>query len=538
MRRRELLLGGAAAGAMLALTPRTGFARSLLATAEGGATSRASRLFPGEALRLAHADLHNHTLLSDGAAGADDAFAQLRAAGLDVASLTDHAVFGSIVQDSVCDSCSALAGIDEAGWAKLGQLAQAADAPEHFVAIRGFEWTTQHLGHINVWFSEQWIDSLTTGSLADPEALLSFVAPALPDLGGATELVEQLTELLPPTTSIDGFYDWLQRPVAGTGFGGGGADALAGFNHPNEAGNFDEYRFFGQVVDRLVSVELLNSFDDYLYRGTADGKESPLNAVLNAGWRVGALGVTDEHGGAFTVPEGKGRAGLWVSSLTRDGVREALAARRFFATRLAGLRLDATAAGVRMGGELAHRAGPVAVEVDLDKGPEWYGKRLLAQVLVAGPAGGMPAIAHAAEVVVPGPSEPVVRFEVPLDAATSPWAVLRITDPDRPAHGAATGPYASLGDTVAYASPWFLRPDLAPGAPVPAAEPVAAVPADPATGRRTLPATGGSNGAAGAVAAAGAALAARYLAGAHDAGLGHHHGPDAHPGHHRHHSDR
>ncbi|HTF60461.1 MAG TPA: hypothetical protein VK713_11195, partial [Actinomycetes bacterium] len=49
-------------------------------------TSRVSRLFPGS--WLAHADLHNHTWLSDGAGDPRLAFASMRAAGLDVAALT------------------------------------------------------------------------------------------------------------------------------------------------------------------------------------------------------------------------------------------------------------------------------------------------------------------------------------------------------------------------------------------------------------------------------------------------------------------
>lgn len=518
MRRRELLLGGAAAGALLALRPPDAFARSFLRTAVGGATSRASRLFPDDGLRLAHADLHNHTLLSDGAGRADEAFAQLRTAGLDVASLTDHAVFGSVVQDSLCDGCSAASGIDENGWSTLGQVAQAADVPDEFVAIRGFEWTTPHLGHINVWFSEQWIDALNTGSLAGPEAALAFCRDNVEPSRAVLDPLIPLFQSLPTATSIDGFYDWLSRPPGGTGFGGGGADALAGFNHPNEYGNFEEYKFFGNVADRVVSVELLNRFDDYLFRGTAEGKESPLNAVLNAGWKVGALGVTDEHGNRFDVEEGKGRAGLWVRSLTRDGVREALAARRFYATRLAGLRLDAAAGGARMGSDLVHRRGPVTVVVDVGKGPEWYGKRLLAQVLVAGPAGGMPVIARTAELVVPGPDAGLPSFDVDLDVETSPWAVLRLTDPEAPAHAAATGDFAAAGDVVAYASPWFLKAEgaaagSAAGPPAPAA-----VAVDAATGA-TLAASGGSAPVGAAIAAAGAALAARWLA----RSPGHHH---------------
>jgi hypothetical protein len=529
VRRRELLLGGAAAGALLALTPRSSFARSVLVAADGGATSRASRLFPGESLRLAHADLHNHTLLSDGAADVEDAFSQLRAAGLDVASLTDHAVFGSLVGDSTCGDCSFLSGIDDGSWARTAELADGANVPDQFVALRGFEWTTPHLGHINVWFSEQWIDALSTGSLVDPDALTDYVGQEVQDL---ETLMALLAPVTPPTSTIDGFYAWLQRPVTGTGLGGGGADALAGFNHPNFAGNFNDYQLFGAVSDRMVSVELLNGHDDYLFAGVDAGKESPVNGILNAGWRVGALGVTDEHGPVFDVADGKARAGLWVSTLERDGVREALDARRFFATRHAGLRFDATAAGVRMGADLPHRSGPVPIAVDIDRGPAWHGKALLASVMVAGPSGGMPVLAHVEEVVVPGPDQPVLSFSVELDAAESPWAVLRLTDPEVPAPTAAPGAYGSLGDTVAYASPWFLRPDLAPTTTV--APTPAVVPVDPSTGRQ-LPATGSADRGrlAAAVAAAGAALAARSLARAHDVGLAHAHADDGH--HHGHH---
>jgi hypothetical protein len=496
---------------MLVAAPTTAHAYRFLRTAAGGATSRASRLFPGSPMVVAHADLHNHTLISDGAGRAEDAFAMLRDAGMDVASLTDHTVFGSLAGDSVCGDCSAILGMDDPGWHTHGQLADQAYAPGEFVAMRGFEWTSPHLGHINVWFSEQWIDPLSTGSLLDPDAALSF----LEDSAGETihDLLVELDPIVsavPHITSIDGFYDWLAAPVTGTGVGGGGADAIAGFNHPNNYGNFENFQFFGHAADRVVSCELFNNRTDYLYVGTDEGEANPLNACLNAGWRVGMLGVTDEHGSQFDVVEGKGRAGLWVTELTRDGVREALEARRFYATRLAGLRLDTTAGGARMGESVDHRSGPVHIELDIDKGPEWYGKPLLAQVLTTAPGGAFPTIAGVHEFVVPTPDQPVVAFDVELSADDTPWALLRVTDPERPADSRAPGAYASFGDGVAYASPWWLRPGEATG---PIADPGPATrAADPATGR-TLPATGaGAAGLAAGAAAASAALVARWLA--------------------------
>ena len=89
---------------------------------------------------LFHADLHNHTLLSDGDGEAEAAFASMRAAGLDVAAVTDHA-YGP---------CEAHKTIDDEGWRRLGRLADAADAAGDFVAVRGFEWSSNTLGHMNV----------------------------------------------------------------------------------------------------------------------------------------------------------------------------------------------------------------------------------------------------------------------------------------------------------------------------------------------------------------------------------------------------
>ncbi|MEU8074614.1 hypothetical protein AB0B31_04135 [Catellatospora citrea] len=62
-----------------------------------------------------------------------------------------------------------------------------------------------------------------------------------------------------------------------------------------------------------------NRGDDYLFDGWADHGSSPLTACLNAGWRTGLTGVSDEHGTNWGFPEGKGRTGLWVAANTRAG---------------------------------------------------------------------------------------------------------------------------------------------------------------------------------------------------------------------------
>jgi hypothetical protein len=470
--RRDLLKAGAASGALLLGRPLGALAGGLGPTGEF-ATDRASRLFPGT--RLAHADLHNHTLLSDGAGNPAEAFASMRDAGLDVAALTDHATvsFGAVGAADPCgvgrtlmgdphdgdrDPCQSLAGLDEAGWARTRALADGEDAPGDFTAIRGFEWSSPLLGHVNVWFSERWIDPLHTGGVG-PEGLGQY-ARELPGLGEplGAGLDGALRGAPGNGAGMAAFYRWLSLPPGTPGIGGG-ADGIAGFNHPGrEPGRFGYFAPDASVRDRIVSMEILNRREDYLFEGFTDGQPSPLVECLDAGWRVGLLGVTDEHGTDWGEPDGKGRAGLWVTELTREGVREALMARRFFATFLRGLRVDASANGVRMGQVLQHRTGPVELALDIDRGREWWGKDLQVQVLRTGD--GVPTVAHVEDVRVPAGGQPVIRFTVDVDIADGEWIVLRIVDPEGSGPRPAPGPDGHLGalPVVAYASPFFLEP--------------------------------------------------------------------------------
>ena len=207
-------------------------------------TSRASRLFPG--WWLAHGDLHNHTQLSDGAGDPRLAFPSLRAAGLDVAALTDHSRWASLFLDLA--KAPGWTGIDGRAWRLTNDLAKAANADGEFVALHGFEWSHAAYGHMNVWNSERFTDPLRT----------------VPTMGR--------------------FWRWLETR---------GEDGLAGFNHPGTGRlRFANFGYRPGLAQRLVSLELFNKLEDYLLKDTDKGRQSPL-------WRSRlSSGLTLQPGGA------------------------------------------------------------------------------------------------------------------------------------------------------------------------------------------------------------------------------------------------
>jgi hypothetical protein len=457
VRERELSPAGATAGALLLAQP-VGWPGDLLRARHEQVARRCSPLLPNT--RLAHGDLHNHSLLSDGQGDPEQAFDLMRAAGLDVAALTDHSTlsYGQCAQLCSGDrDCQRLEGLYERSWRRTIELADKALEDGQFVALRGFEWTSPTLGHINVWFSKRWIDPLHTAGTAGGAGAEQFVGDIQDlDPSGAGALNALL--LAAPTTSheLTPFYDWLRSPPDVPRLGGG-LDGLAGFNHPGrEAQRFASFAYEAALRERVVSLEVFNRGDDYLFEGTERGEESPINQCLNRGWRVGLAGVSDEHSRNYGL-EGRGRIGLWVNSLSRAGVREALESRRFFATRLSGLRLAATANGVPMGGSLPHRRGSIDFQLDISRGRSWSGRRLNVQVLQSGEQ--LPRIVEAREVTVPLDETDTIALRVAIDADQGRWVVLRVTDPSQPADGRARGVYRELGNAVAYASPFFLEPN-------------------------------------------------------------------------------
>lgn len=396
---------GIVEAAALLLSATTGM--QLRTPGSAGGADRRSRISRGTL--LVHADLHNHTLLSDGAGDPEAAFPSMRKAGLDVAALTDHAIRGASMEGTGLGGAPWI-GLDRAGWRRTGELADAHDRPGEFTAIRGFEWSHPQLGHVNAWFTDEFTDVATHGGISE-------------------------------------LYAWLTRSS------GASATGLAGFNHPGrEPACFNGFHHAPAATEQMVSLEMFNRNNDYLFEGVAAGGISPLVACLAAGWRTGLLGVSDEHGMDWGFPASRGRAGLWVREHSRAGVAEALRARRFFATRVAGLRLDATLGGVRMGSVLRHRQGPLECVLDLACGPSWGGRTMQVQVLC--PDTPVPAVAAVIEVRCGDLS----RFTVPVSIEDGRWIVLRLADPDTPNTNPGPHGHPANNHAIAYISPWFLHP--------------------------------------------------------------------------------
>ena len=459
--RRAFLKAMAVAAGGVAVRPAFGATLGGLSGTAGAV--RQSRLDPTGRLLLVHTDLHNHSFISGDAEGDPHKSLQhIRAAGIDVACMTEHAVSGMGHGQYTCPTwqdggCRLIEGINADDWETMAKIADAAYEPGRFVSFRGFEFSTPTVGHINVWFGSDFTDPLHEGALATPREASEMWRVFPP-----TKPVAEQFNNAPDTASIIPFYDWLSSAPGSLPFGGG-ADAVASFNHPGYFGNFESFVYHQAAAKRIFLIEAFNaitfnqnqsdghSATDYFWYARDKGLPQPFNACFNAGWRVGFTGVSDEHSGTYGQT-GKGRGGLYVEQLTRKGVQRAITTRRSFGTREAGLRLDATANGVPMGSDMPKPAKPLTVKLDVDRGPQWAGKKLYVQVI--GPGKDDPTLLDVFPITVPKSGQPVVTFTA---KPNGDWLFLRITDPSRPCDPLGKAPFedTTYGGACAYASPWF-----------------------------------------------------------------------------------
>jgi hypothetical protein len=201
-------------------------------------------------------------------------------------------------------------------WPATEQQALAATTAS-FTAFRGFEWTSDRFGHINVYFSRDYTNAKIDGGYVD----------------------------------MSTFYGWLER-----------SDGIATFNHPGDkklstsdpAYNWDDFSYVPAADRQMVGIEVYNSAKDY-------GSWYP--HALDKGWHVGAVGAEDlghNHGDDWGGP-GQAKTVILADDRSPAALKAAMQARRFYAVAGPQYRLSFTVDGAPMGSRLA-ASGPVQVQ--------------------------------------------------------------------------------------------------------------------------------------------------------------------------------
>jgi len=125
----------------------------------------------------------------------------------------------------------------------------------------------------------------------------------------------------------------------------------AHFNHPG-ANDFNRGRYSPAAAGAIYAAEVRDAQE-----------EASWIAMLNAGWRVGPDGSQDTHDA--TWGEGPHWTVALARQLSRDGILEAVRARRIYSTRDRNMRLEFVLDGEDMGAAISRPAGNLPVVVDV-----------------------------------------------------------------------------------------------------------------------------------------------------------------------------
>jgi hypothetical protein len=281
-----------------------------------GLSGRAARSNPLVVLpqtpRILWADLHGHSNLSDGSGTAEDYFRYARdIGGLDVAVLTDHDHVGRRPLDATPEY-----------WTEIRKQVAAFDAPGRFVTLLGFEWTSWIHGHRHVLYFD---DDGPVISSADP----AYASP--------TQLWDALRG---------------QRALTFAHHSAGGPIATNWEFAPDPA---------LEPVTEIVSLHGSSEAPDAPDEIREPAAGNFVRDVLQRGFRLGFVGSGDSHDGhpgltSLGNSGGGGLAAILSDDLTRDGVLEALRARRVYATNGLRIFLQVTLNGAPMGSMMAATA--------------------------------------------------------------------------------------------------------------------------------------------------------------------------------------
>ena len=288
--------------------------------------------------------LHEHSAYSDGWPGTRpaDVFASGRGYGLDFLGISDHSdnmgiplVFSEACYgqgrggdgEVLAAQCALADQVNPADsfrkWDATAEQAAAATT-RTFTGLRGFEWSSDRYGHLDVFFSASWTGAYQDGGFVD----------------------------------MSTFWKWFERPASL----GGGVDGIGTFNHPGAKDmeplpglNWNDFAYEPAADERMVGIEVFNDKNEYGAKYYAH--------ALDKGWHVGAVGAEDL--GHRKPPLDNWGGPQWAktvviaASRAPGDLKSALLARRFYAIAPGenALRLAFTVDGQRMGSRLDRETG-------------------------------------------------------------------------------------------------------------------------------------------------------------------------------------
>jgi len=257
--------------------------------------------------RVLWADLHGHSNLSDGTGTPEDYYRYARdVAQLDVAALSDHDHWGFFFLDESLDL-----------WEDIRAQTTAFHEPGRFVTLLAYEWTSWIHGHRHVLYFDDEGEVLST-------------------LDERYETPRQLWDALEGRDAVTVAHHSAGGPVA-TNWSFAPDPVL-------------------EPVTEIISVHGSSEALDSPHRigGAVPGNTA--RDALDAGYRLGFIGSGDSHDGHPGLPQiaaaRGGLAAILSDDLTREGVLEALRARRTYATSGPRILLRATLDGMPMGSDV------------------------------------------------------------------------------------------------------------------------------------------------------------------------------------------
>jgi len=274
-------------------------------------------------------DVHVHTNLSDGKGSLDDVLTYARdVAHLDFVIVTDHD-FGN----------GGPWRMPKADWERVQQKVEEYTVPGKFVAIAGYEWTSQPK-----YWSEVGPGEPSERLFPGPPRFYNhknvyFPAP-VPYLFNAKDQATQTPDLLAQAVRAAGGLIQNNHPTTG----------------PDGHDQFDYARSCDAVI---ANTEMLPDVMFYQGKRYVIGGERAVCDFLRRGGKTGFVGGTDTHD-----LKPAARTAVYATALTRPALFEALRHRRNCAVSQARIALDFRVDGRHMGEEITVE-GPPTIAVDV-----------------------------------------------------------------------------------------------------------------------------------------------------------------------------